>query len=148
MKNVHDYSKDFDTFILDMFSGRLTYGSWQEHINSWLYLKEKSTIPIDLIKIRYESLLENPVKEIEKISKFMELNKSEQDLIEAVEISTPDKMRIRESKTNFGKWKEQTDYSFIGKAVSKQWESILTEDQLNLIYYFAEKEMIKLGYEI
>lgn len=77
-------------------TGGLVYpfaGSWVENVRSWL---EQSALPI--VVVRYERLKEQPVEQLRRVLDFLEQPASDQRIRAAVEASTVENMRKRETE--------------------------------------------------
>ena len=70
---------------------QLGRGSWIDHVNSWI---ESSLMPRLLVK--YEDLLSAPVRELQRITSFLELEKSLPELQTAVDHSSFNRMKAIE----------------------------------------------------
>ncbi|MFH1049575.1 MAG: sulfotransferase domain-containing protein [bacterium] len=141
------YEFTFEQFIIDMFTGRLTYGSWQNHINSWLN-HWNHEIKIEILKLKYEDLIINPIEELKRISKFLQIETNEKLLVNSSTNSSVDNMKNIAINSSLKKRYTDPNYKFIGDAKSNQWENKLTNEQLEIIYYYADEAMNYLGYKI
>lgn len=120
------------------------YGSWREHVGSWLGAREYSN---SFRLMRYEDLLADPTANLGKAAELLEIPASEEDLRRAVEKSTADKMRKQEASKGvpLNRW-SRNDISFVGNATSGGWRDELPE-ALALDTQEAWGEMMeRLGY--
>lgn len=139
------YHKDFNHFFLDWISDRIYPSSWQTHVNSW-------TGPgidmndVDVCVVRYEDLLKDAFSVLKKIMTFLDLDVEPVRIREGIKKASVDKMRRKEK---LGFWEDNVNLDklqFIGPATSNQWQKILTEEQVNLIFYYSGNEMKRFGY--
>ncbi|XP_072340124.1 sulfotransferase 1C2-like [Scyliorhinus torazame] len=66
-------------FLQKFMKGRVSWGSWYDHVKGWWEAKDKHRI----LFLFYEDIKENPRREILKMAKFME-KVLEQDVIEKI----------------------------------------------------------------
>lgn len=92
-----DKDTSFSEFVEMFNSGNLGFCSWKTHVNSWLNNKKDR-----LLLVKYEDLHSNPIRELEKIVKFMDLEVVPEKLIKAVNESSFDKLSSNEKEK--GKW--------------------------------------------
>jgi hypothetical protein len=114
--------------------------SWSNHISSWT---EDSKLPVHVI--RYEDMLEHPLKSFRSAVDFLNLKLEESKIINAINNSSFDILKKMEASDGF---KERGLYSkaFFRKGKSNEWETQLTENQINEIADYHGKIMKKFGY--
>lgn len=133
-------------FIDGEFTG--TAGSWGENVASWLVTRRFSN---GLLLLRYEDMLEDPVRELAKIATFLGLNGGLEDLARAVRLSSADRMRKIE-KQQADQWKNnrgrRQDIPFVRAATSGKWKAELPQRSVAEIELAWGNLMQFLGYEL
>jgi hypothetical protein len=121
--------------------------NWGDHYKSW---KKFNNVPSLFIK--YENILENPTKEIDKIIYFFEKNyklkiKNRDIKIKNIlETTNFNNLKIIEQNGSFNENSENNSSLFFRKGSSGQWHKYLTKEQINLIYNKFQIEMRELEY--
>lgn len=117
---------------------------WRDHVDSWLY--EQRDVHPDLITLRYEDLLEDAGRELERLVDFVGIQASELDIKVAVENSSFHHMKeIEKSK---GRKYAPTDADqFIRKGEHGNWRDYFTEEDKAFFKKRAGDMLIRLGYE-
>ena len=127
----------------------ITYiGSWQEHFNYWTKNTE------NLLLIKYEDLIKNPHKELDKIINFLEkfcefkvTEDKKKNLINSTSFESLKNMEQQGYFTEnvFSKNSPKKIY-FFNKGPNNIWKNNLREDIREEIELKLEKEMQELGY--
>lgn len=125
MDSVSSLSSFVDVFICGSFDG---YGSWGQHVGSWLWEVRNNK---NMLLLKYESLLENAEKELEKIFCFFNIDVTREDILRAIELSSFDRMRELEVQQPeyMGKSRHnlrRSDIPFVREGKAKGWETILS----------------------
>jgi hypothetical protein len=85
-----------DEYVSRFIAGELDgFGSWGENVGSWLGARGEDP---GFLLLRYEDLLEDPVGELHKISSFLSIPATDEQLGRAVELSSADRMRRSEKE--------------------------------------------------
>ena len=78
---------DIDDFIKKNFDGSIAFGRWDEHVSSFFYeQKEKDN---KIYFFQYEEINKNPKLFLEALTKIVHNPKSEKEIDEAIEKSSP-----------------------------------------------------------
>ena len=120
----------FDDFHKQYMRNKETavYGLWEKHVDSWLSKKDE----FNMLVIRYEDMIENSPREIEKVAKFVGLNLSSSRIAEIAELTSFAKVT---SKGDFFKDESGVTNSILRKGVAGDWRN-----------HFQDKdEAIKMG---
>ncbi len=114
--------------------------SWSSHVRSWT---DDSNLPVHII--RYEDMLDHPLKSFKRAVDFLNLKYEESEIINAINNSSFDTLKEMETSDGF---KERGIYSeaFFRKGESNEWESELLETQINEIVKYQHKIMKRFGY--
>ena len=163
-------SLPLESYVSTIFLRRgHTYGSWGEHLRSWLVnpsnisqiLRRQSFSTENMTDIgplgrrfallRYEDLLDNTERELAKVAEFMGLNTSSEQISQAVKLSSVDKMKQLEQKQShlWGATKEgRKDINFVREGRSGQWKKSLSITSVAEIEAAWGYLMETLGYEL
>ena len=124
-------TKFLDAFILGTVEDGL-FGSWRDHITFWLFEKQG----IDILPIKYEDMVKNPMAEARKIVEFLEWEVRLSVLEKAVAKSTykeTQKLNAPLCVGDSGTW--------------GAWEKVFSEEDSLLFWSWAGSFMEKLGYK-
>ena len=113
--------------------------SWSQHVESWL------ASPCDLCLLRYEDMKLNSLETFRKAVDFLELEKTDAEINQALESSTIDKIQQQEAENRFCE-KPQRAQRFFRKGIVGDWRNHLTEAQVEQIIDTHRVTMQKLGY--
>jgi hypothetical protein len=116
-------------YVKDFAAGKTSfYGSWGEHVASWLSTRHGRP---GFLLLRYEDMVENTPRELAKIAAFLSLSATPEMILQAVERSSADRMRTLE-KTQaqlFTSTKNtRQDIPFVRAAKAGGWRSALPEE--------------------
>lgn len=124
---------DKDRFIRQFVAGDLKYGSWAQHVSSWLRGAQGTP---NFLFLHYESLLAQPEFEVEKITRFLNIRITKRNLNRVIELSSADHMR-RLEKAQADVWKtikdSRREIPFVRSARSGNWMSELSVHSARLI---------------
>ena len=123
-------------------------GSWKDHYLSWTKMKD------NLLILKYEDLLLNPYKEIDKIIKFLEKfinfkndKQKIKNIINSTSFEALKKMEIDqgfdEAVSDKGSLKK---VHFFNLGKDNKWEQYLNKDEINYLVNKFSLEMKELGY--
>ena len=123
------------------------YGSWGQNVGSWLIARFKTP---DFLLLRYEDLKERPEAELARVAAFLGLEAGPQQLSQAVQLSSADRMRKLE-KVQADKWastrETRKDLAFVRSAVAGEWKSTLPDAEVERIERAWGNIMRVLGYQ-
>jgi len=118
--------------------------SWNIHYESW------KTMNVPRLLIKYEELINNPQKEIKKISEFLSnLLCIDQNILfkKNFNISKTTQIEIFRNHEKIKGFDEASKNSlFFGNAKKDSWRENLLEKQIEKIEYGFNKTMLELGY--
>lgn len=130
------------------------WGSWADHVLSWLRLRQDSH---SFILLRYESMKQQPETELARVAAFLQdcsfgaIDASHDKLQRAVELSSPERMRALE-KQQARQWvltrETRSDKPFVRSATAGGWKSHLPEQSVTAIESAWGEIMQTLGYEL
>ena len=116
------------------------HSSWSNHVYSWTRVATPH-----LLKVRYEDLLDKPLKEFGRIAKYLGLKPPRERLQRAINFSSFKTLKKQEKKTEFRESAKHQD-SFFRKGKRDQWREVLTPEQIKLIIHYHGEQMERFGY--
>jgi hypothetical protein len=114
--------------------------SWSTHVQSWT---EKSEDRI--LILRYEDMLDNPVKVFKKVVSFLGQKRDPVRLKKAIRFSSFDQLKTQESQKGFVERHEDAK-TFFRRGQKNQWRQKLTETQVQKIVNTHESQMKRFRY--
>ena len=124
------------------------WGSWADHVMSWLAMRRDHS---DFLFLRYESMLDNPERELAKVASLLGIDATPERLRRAVQLSSADQMRNLE-KTQHHLWTQtnstRAEIPFVRAASSGGWRSTLPESSVSKIEAAWGSVMQSLGYTL
>ena len=123
-------------------------GSWNDHYNSW------TKINTNLLVIKYEDLLNDPFKELDRIiiflKKFMNFKYDDYKIQNIINSTSFERMQRMEDDEGFfempSKDNDQNKVKFFNKGRKNDWRKYLNKNESDNIENKFEKEMKELGY--
>jgi hypothetical protein len=126
----------------------ISWGPWGDHVISWISTRAGRE---GFLLIRYEDLIEDPKRELAKISTLLMVDGSEETRARAVELSSLDRMKKLE-KEQSREWAEtkntRQDKTFVRSGRTGEWRSVLSESSVLAIETAFGPAMHSLGYEL
>ena len=136
-----------DRYVTRFVAGDVdAYGSWRENVASWLATRYGTG---SFLLLRYEDMLEQTAGELDKMATFLGIDRSGEEISEAVSLSTADRMgelERNESDVWVNTKKSRKDIPFVRNATSGQWSSVLSETMVTEIESAWGDLMRHLGY--
>jgi hypothetical protein len=132
-----DRNTQFSEFINKFNRGELQFGSWSDHVISWLKHKTER-----FLLIKYEEILKNPQKELEKVLHYLGIEINFQRMKIAIENSTFSRISKLECEQQslFPTLKDSVpDIPFIRKGIAGDYLNYFNKEQ--------EAEFIKIHFE-
>jgi hypothetical protein len=137
--------RSLDDYVLPFMQGRMTrFGSWQDHVESWLNspLAQRG----DLLLLNFEDVKKDLEGTVLRCLQFLGVNIDPVLILDAVRNNSLQKMRGKEdmarllpkSPRELGRW--------IGRGSVQGWRTELTIDQLKVINELAGKHLARFGY--
>jgi hypothetical protein len=147
----HHYGTDIDTTInilADPSIGSKTndkivyevHKSWSVHVDSWTNPPRPG-----LAVLRYEDMLNNPIKAFGGLTQFLGLNPPRKRLERAIERASFKTLRRQEDEKGF---KEKSPFAqkFFREGRAGQWRELLTSEQVQRIVDAHRPTMQQFGY--
>ncbi|XP_056419719.1 amine sulfotransferase-like isoform X1 [Hyla sarda] len=134
------YTMDWETFFDVFLSGRVTGGSWFDHVRGWYTHKEDFNILI----VTYEEMKKDLRSAVKKICKFMGVNLEEKAIDTVVERATFKNMK-RDPLANYefmpNEILDKTKGNFLRKGTVGDWKNIMTVAQSEKIDEIYKEKM-------
>ncbi len=144
-------SYPLERYIDDFTTGHLIsagWGTWGENVASWVYARGARP---GFLLLRYEDLKADPGRELARISEFLGIPASPEQMRAAIERSSADRMREME-KTQGKNWvttkDKRSDIPFVRTASVGGWKSNLQTEPVAKIEARWGNIMAQLGYEL
>jgi Sulfotransferase domain len=147
----HHYGTDLDTtveILADPSIGSKTndkivyevHKSWSIHVDSWTNPPRPG-----LAVLRYEDMLNNPIKTFGGLSQFLGLNPPRKRLERAIERASFKTLRRQEDEQGF---KEKSPFAqkFFRDGRAGQWRELLTPAQIDKLANAHKEQMQRFGY--
>lgn len=136
----------FDSFFNKFMAGKVWPGQWNNYVEGWI--DNQKNIKNGLLLVRYEDLLINTSREVEKILKFLNLSRSPKEINEAIQWASFDNMRALEQKqkvhlNGITKFVDE-NMPFVRKGKVNEWKSFLNEQEqrrMNKDFYRVLKKL-------
>jgi hypothetical protein len=114
--------------------------SWSNHVSSWT---DDSKLPVHVI--RYEDMLDHPLKSFKSALDFLNLKYEESEIINAINNSSFDTLKVMETSDGF-KERGMHSEAFFRKGHSNEWKTELLQTQINEIVKHHKEIMERFGY--
>jgi hypothetical protein len=144
--------KDFDHFLVEFLEGKthgFGFGSWSNHVNSWL--DAHAVLGEDILIIRFEDMRQKTEQILSEIVDFLGVNTDRQTIRDAINNNSIQKMREKEDKVLHTLFKGKLEiYSegvrFVRHGHVGGWRQRLTDEQIQLIQKYTGEILDRLGY--
>jgi hypothetical protein len=148
IRKIEDDSS-IETFVMRFLAGQTCpHGSWGQNIATWLYTSEGDP---RFLLLRYEDLVSDTARELSKVVDFLQLSTGPEQIAQAVERSSADRMRELEKaqKDKNGLFKgSRNDLSFVRAAGSGGWRTGLPAPMVAKIEAAWGPLMQHMGYQL
>ena len=116
------------------------YGSWSQHVRSWTRNAHRT-----IYVMRYEDMLADPRKAFGGLARHLLLDVTPEQLAQAIDNSSFEKLRAQESKEGFVE-RPKAAQQFFREGRSGQWRERLTPAQIERIVRDHGAQMKRFGY--
>lgn len=136
---VKGYTADFACFLREFLEGSVTFGSWQEHVSSWMFRDHE----IPFLPLKYEDLVTDTVQQLERVSRFIGCPFSLIRAEQAMQRSTFERL-----KRDVRKFSPHASKGFNGgvKGQPGKWKEVYDHDMLSEFKRYAGQALSDLGY--
>jgi hypothetical protein len=125
IKKNYSKRKFINSFIKGKYSSN--FGTWEQNVGSWHGSRNKN-----IIFIRYEDLIDKPVKEIKRISNFLKIKTSNKKILQTIKNTSFKKFQTEE-KNNFLNWNS------LKKKMTKEFPFLDLEKKIHGKNFFLPK---------
>lgn len=149
-------SRDFDEYLRKMLNGEKKYGSWQDHVLSWL--DSEAARSGNLRVIRYEDMRRDPEPVLAELLEFLGRPAEPSVIQRAVENNALESMRAKEDalheKPGKVRFPEKPalpaseDGRFVRQGLVGGWRRKLPLHAVQLIEQFAGTALARAGYDV
>jgi hypothetical protein len=148
IRKIEDDSP-MEKFVTRFLAGETCpHGSWGQNVSTWLTTSEGNP---RFLLLRYEDLVADTARELAKVVAFLDLSAGPEQIAQAVERSSADRMRQLEKRQpdkNELMKGSRKDLSFVRAAGSGGWRSDLPAPMVAQIEAAWGSLMQHLGYEL
>jgi hypothetical protein len=116
------------------------YGSWSQHVESWTRNPNRA-----LYVMRYEDMLDAPLKSFSKLAAHLLLRPTAQQLSDAIANSSFEKLASQEKRAGFAEKPDPAE-RFFRAGKSGEWRKALTRRQIRKIVSRHHVQMRRFGY--
>ncbi len=109
--------------------------SWSLHVSSWTQNPEAQRLVL-----RYEDMLDNPLKAFRKVESFLGMKKDPKRLKKAINFSSFNQLKNQEQKHGFVE-KHENARSFFRQGKKNQWKDSLNTEQIQKIIDLHGEQM-------
>ena len=129
-----DFAKTNDKIVYEV------HKSWSIHVDSWTNPPRPG-----LAVLRYEDMLNNPIKTFGGLTQFLGLNPPRKRLERAIERASFKTLRRQEDERGF---KEKSPFAqkFFREGRAGQWRELLTPPQIDKLVGQHKEQMQRFGY--
>lgn len=125
------------------------YGTWGEHVGSWIGARGGGANNEDFLVVRYEDLTANPQTELIRMAEFTNLPSDAESVGRAVDQSVFERMRRDEELVSVA-WQEQSavnrDETFVRSGLVGEGAKRLRKSEIQSINSLWRRQMIWTGY--
>ena len=145
----------FEDYLVHMLQGRKKYGSWQDHVRSWI--ESESAKNGTLMLIRYEDMRRDPGKIFAELLEFLGKKVEPDAICSAIANNSLQKMRAKEDALHsmpeslkFPKRPPRLsgEGRFVRSGRVGGWRENLSDEQVSLIEHHAGSMLLRLGYPL
>lgn len=140
------FDGEFDDFFKKFLRGHVDgYGRWDRHISSWL--DAANAAREKFLVIRYEDMLEDAVRVVEKAARFIGLDVTALDVASVVVENSPEQMRLKEVDAKSVSKPGKVEVPFVRNAKAGSWQSMMSAGQALALKREMGWAAARLGYE-
>lgn len=135
----HMAIKGYETPVTDRTVYEV-YGSWSEHVGSWTRRPHRA-----IHIMRYEDMLTDPKVTFGKLTRFLLMSPTADQLQRAIELSSFKRLQEQESQHGFREKPEKAE-KFFREGRAGQWRDVLSRRQIRKIVQAHHKQMSRFDY--
>ena len=115
-------------------------GSWSSHVKSWTHTNHQA-----IVVVRYEDLLDKPLKAFGQVAKLLGLGKDKSAIKRAIRFSSFSELKKQEARDGFIERSPTSKY-FFRKGRKNQWVDELKDEQIARIVEQHREQMDRFNY--
>jgi len=135
----HMATKGYETPVTER-SVYEVYGSWSEHVQSWTRRPHRA-----IHIMRYEDMLSDAEGTFGKLTRFLLMTPTLDQLRKAIELSSFKRLQEQEAEHGFREKPAKAE-KFFREGRAGQWREVLTRRQIRKIVQTHHKQMSRFGY--
>ncbi|XP_072273338.1 sulfotransferase 1B1-like isoform X2 [Pyxicephalus adspersus] len=139
MNQLHPDPGTWEEYIEKFIEGNVGFGSWGAHVRDWWNLRQQKNI----LYIFYEDMLEDPIREIRKVAKFLGKDFSE-EVVNRIGQQTSFKAMKENPLTNYTALSstimDQSISPFMRKGICGDWRNHFTVAQSERFDEYYQRE--------
>ncbi|KAK3093124.1 hypothetical protein FSP39_011381 [Pinctada imbricata] len=132
----YEYDGKWEPYLDRYIEGNVDYGSWFDYTVDWeRVMKEDPEYPVHMMY--YEDMKENGMREIQRLAKFLEVDRDEKFIREVDELCQFDRMKKDKDKIeNADEWKNGQPGMYRKGQVGdwKNWFTVSQSEKFDVIY--------------
>ncbi|MFA7184150.1 MAG: sulfotransferase domain-containing protein [Victivallales bacterium] len=113
--------------------------TWREHVKSWI------ESPNEVCVLRYEDMKQTPLEAFRRVTDFLELDKTDEEVLAALDKCRIEKLQRQEKEKSFMEKPWRCD-SFFRKGIVGDWREHFSAEQAKRLIEFNYETMLELGY--
>jgi hypothetical protein len=115
-------------------------GSWSFHVASWMSVPHRP-----ILLLRYEDMLSSPERSFGRLTSFLRLKPSREQMARAIKNSSFEEMARQEALHGFNE-RPQTAEKFFRTGIAGQWREALSPTQIKAVIEVHAPMMMRFGY--
>ena len=134
----------FNSFLRRFNTGKLNFGIWNEHVNSWL-----NNQPTNFLLIKYEDIVRDTFGEMEKVFRFLGITFGKKKLENSINKSSFESMLNIEKKLTDSEpllQSSNTDMHFVRKGIIGDYKIYFSKNLEREFINIHFNAMQRLGY--
>ncbi|MDC0231535.1 sulfotransferase domain-containing protein [Aureispira] len=117
---------------------------WNEHVRKW----KENKYNADILWIRYEDLLSNPLKEMKRFCDFIGIERSEETIKRSIAGNSFKKMQEKEKEFGWHNPNWNKEGKFIRKGKTGEYIKEMNEELIDFFVKESKTELLELGYDL
>ena len=139
------YGGEFSKFLRLFLAGAIDgYGSWQDHVLSWLERQREA--PDRVLIMKYEALLHDSVGRLGDISEFLHLGSGPERIARVVENNSIERMREKEMRSKHLAAQRRKNIPFVRRGIAGGWRELFDDEDEEKFVAIAGHALREAGY--
>ncbi|WP_087972288.1 sulfotransferase domain-containing protein [Oceanobacillus rekensis] len=141
----NEFNEFFEKFLL----GNVWPGMWDESVESWI--TNQKNVKNGFLLVKYEDLLIDTSREVYRLLKFLNLDRTDEEIQEAIDWASFDNMKSLEVKQkeplNPSEFNDR-NIPFVREGRVGGWKSFLNKEQQQIINQKFYSTLLKMEYKV